>query len=68
MTFLQLRNIAQQNRSDRHELILIHSNLIIKEVGKTSKAKVAEHLGMQASVFSNVYVYILAYSNLTQKV
>jgi len=64
MTFKELSKATQQPRADYYELILSHSTLIIFEVAKTSKAKVAELLHMKPSAFSGVYGCIVAHDNI----
>ncbi len=46
---------------DYYSLLLDHSTSIINEVGKTSRAKVADDIAMSSPKFSNIYPLLLAY-------
>ncbi len=45
-----------------YSLLLDYSASIISEVGKTSRAKVAEDISMSPPKFSNMYPLLLAYN------
>ena len=61
MTILELSNLTEHKREDYYDILLSHSTLIIKEVAKTSKAKVAGLLHIKPSAFSGVFGCIVAH-------
>jgi len=66
LTITELSNLTQTPRADYYELLLANSTLIMLEVAKTSKSKVAERLHIKASAFSGVYSCIVAHNTLTK--
>ncbi len=57
-------DIQAEHQNNYFELILTHSRLILEEIGRTSKRKVAEDLNQTATQFSIAYKYIQAHHNL----
>ncbi len=65
MTYKALINIIQaEHQKDYYELVLTHSDLILREIGRTNKATVAQDLNMTPTQFSIAYKYILAHNLL----
>jgi len=68
MTYEDLIKLIQlEHQTDYYELVLTHSTLIMEEIGKTTKKKIAKDLQIDPTQFSIAYKYILAHHNL-QKV
>lgn len=62
MTFQALSDlIHSEARKDYAKLLLVHADLIISEVGKTTKQNTAKRLKMSPNTFSLVYQLILAH-------
>jgi len=66
MTIFELSDLTHQPQTDYYGLLLSNSTLIIKEVGKTSKTKVADLLNIKPSAFSGVYGCIVAHDTITK--
>ncbi len=65
MTYNDLIHAINTKHQDRYfELLLVHSDIILKEIGRTNKQKVATDLNQHPTQFSLAYKYILAYDNL----
>jgi len=68
MTYNDLiKLIRTEHQKDYYELVLTHSGLIMEEIGKTNKQKIAIDLNMKPTQFSIAYKYILAHHSLQQK-
>ena len=67
MTFLQLSEWTQQDRTDYYSVLMYHHVLIIAEVGKTSKNAVSKALHINPSQFSGVFGCIVAYNAIVDK-
>ena len=66
MTFEELTNLTDPTESGYYELLLSNSTIILLEVAKTSKKRVAEKIGLLPSAFSGVYSCIVAHNILTK--
>ena len=68
MTYTALISLIQaEYQTDYYKLVLTHSTLIMEEIGKTNKAKIAHDLNMKPTQFSIAYKYILAHHTLEQE-
>ena len=66
MTFLQLSEWTQQDRSDYYPVLMQHHVLIIAEVGKTSKKTVSKALNINPSQFSGVFGCLVAHNAIME--
>ncbi len=67
MTLIELSKLTEQHQDNYYQLLLIHSTLIIREVGLSSKRSVSKALHINPSQFSGVYGCIVAYDNIVTK-
>jgi len=67
MTFIELSEWTQQHRTNYYEVLMQHNDLILMEVGLSSKNAVSKALNTNPSKFSTIYSCIVAYHNLVNK-
>ena len=61
MTFKDLTQLT--DKTNFHETLLDHADIITAEIGLTSKTEVADRLKMPKSVFTTAYLFIRAEVN-----
>ena len=61
-----IHEINTRHQNDYYKLILTHASVILDEIGRTSKHKVAEDLSQHPTKFSLTYKYLLAYDSINK--